>query len=94
VVAVKRYLIGAAVVADAVFTLTLDADTWQRLIVFVAIAAAIILAVFAIVERSEIKAERRRSQRLAGWIQDHHEGTPFQPYDGDDAERSRFGRSS
>lgn len=84
----KRYLIGAAVAADAVFTLTLDASTWQRVIVFVAIAAAIILAVIAIVERSEIKAERRRSQRLAGWIQDRHEGTPFQPFDGDERSRS------
>lgn len=85
---VKRYLIGAAVFADAVFTLALDVDLWQRVIVFVAIAAAIILAVFAAVERTEIKAERRRSQRLAGWIQDHHEGTPFQPFDGDERSRS------
>lgn len=83
----KRYLIGAAIAADAVFTLSLDADTWQKVIVFVAIAAATVLAVIAIVERSEIKAERRRSQRLAGWIQDHHEGTPFQPFDGDGAQR-------
>jgi uncharacterized membrane protein len=84
---VKRYLIVAALVADALFTLALDADLWQRVTVFVAIAAAIILTVVAIVERSEIKAERRRSQRLAGWIQDHHEGTPFQPFDGDEVQR-------
>ncbi|MEU5155192.1 hypothetical protein [Glycomyces sp. NPDC021274] len=83
----KRYLIGAALVSDAVFTLALDADVWQRVIVFVAIAAAIVLSFVAMVERTEIKAERRRSQRLAGWIQDRHEGTPFQPFDGDEGQR-------
>lgn len=84
----KRYVIGAAIAADAVFVFSLGLNAWQGGIVFVAIAAAVVLAVVAVVERTEIKAERRRSQRLAGWIQDHYEGTPFQPFDGDEKSRS------
>jgi len=84
---VKRSLVGAAVLADAFFALSLDLNAWQTVTVFVAVAAAVVLAVVGLIERSEIKAERRRSQRLAGWIQDHHEGTPFQPYDGDGDQR-------
>jgi hypothetical protein len=84
---VKRYLIGAAILADAFFALSLGLNAWQTVTVFVAVAAAVLLAVFGLIERSEIKAERRRSQRLAGWIQDHYEGTPFHPYEGDEGER-------
>jgi sugar phosphate permease len=84
----KRYLIGATVAADAIFTLSLDADTWQKVIVFVAIAAAIILAVVAVVERIAINEEREHAADLADWIHDHHEPTSFHPFEGDEKRRS------
>lgn len=85
----KRYLIGAAITADAVFTFSLDVNPWQGGVVFVALAAVIILAVFAWWERTELNEVRAHDAELAAWISAHHPGTTFAPYDGDQADRGR-----
>jgi hypothetical protein len=85
----KRYLVLGAVAADAVFTLSLGLDAWQGWIVFIAIAATVILAVFAWIEHTDLKVERKHSAELLAWIDMHGLGTPFAPYDGDQVDRGR-----
>lgn len=83
----KRPLVGAAVLADAMFALSLGADAWQTVTVFVAIVAAVVLGVIAWNERIEIKRERDHVAELSAWIHAHHAPTSFRPYDGDGDQR-------
>lgn len=83
----KRSLVGAAVLADALFALSLGADAWQTVTVFVAIAAAVVLAWIAWDEHVELKKSRKYMARLEGRIAAHHPPTSFQPYEGDEGER-------
>jgi hypothetical protein len=85
----KRYLVLGAVAADAVFTLSLEVDAWQGWIVFVAIAAAVVLGMLAWIERTDLKVARDHNVDLLEWIDIHGLGTPFAPYDGDQVDRGR-----
>jgi hypothetical protein len=84
---VIRYLIGVAIAADMLFTFSLQVNPWQSGIVFVAIAAAVALAVLDMRDRTELRDERNHSASLLEWINTHHPGSTFAPFDGDEAQR-------
>lgn len=85
----KRYLLLGGLTADGAFTLSLGVDAWQAWIVFVAIAAAVVLGMLAWIERTDLKVARDHNVELLSWIDGHDLGTSFAPYDGDQVERGQ-----
>jgi membrane protein implicated in regulation of membrane protease activity len=75
------------ILAAAAAVYILDLPAWAALLLFADLAALIGLAFFAFRERIELRDERRRSAKLRSWIDAHHHGTAYQPFDGDEATR-------